>query len=326
MAKINLLAIAPPNHYTLRNLAQLRDFCDLSVSNDVRELVRLAPAAEIILLTGLGEKPAPLAQIWRHAKSVRWVHSLSTGVEKILFPELIESTVPMTNARGVFKRALAEFAVLGMLFHFKRVRRLVDNQRRHAWDNFHVRLADRRIMGVVGFGAIGRECAILAKGLGMKIHAVRRAPGKSANDPIPDRLFKPDDLHEMLSGIDVLVCAAPLTPQTRHMIGDAQFNAMKPTAIVINVGRGPVIDEAALVRALQSRQIAGASLDVFEEEPLSESSPLWNMENVLISPHCTDHTEDPDWLDSSMQAFVENFRRYREGAALENIVDKRAGY
>ena len=326
MPKINLLVMSPPDHYTLRRLAQLRDLCDVSVSNDAEDLARLAPAAEVILLTGLGEHPANLAQIWPHAKSVRWVHSLSTGVEKILFPELIESPVPLTNARGVYKRSLAEFAVLGMLFHFKRVRRLVDNQRRHAWDNFNVRLADQRIMGVVGFGAIGRECALLARGLGLKIHAVRRSVGKSADDPLLDRIFKLEDLHEMLAGIDVLVCAAPLTPQTRHMIGDAQFKAMKPAAIVINVVRGPVIDEAALIRALQSRQIAGAALDVFEEEPLPETSPLWDMENVLISPHCTDHTEDPDWLDSSMQAFVENFGRYAQGAALENIVDKRAGY
>jgi phosphoglycerate dehydrogenase-like enzyme len=247
-------------------------------------------------------------------------------VEKILFPELIESAVPMTNARGAFKRSLAEFAVLGMLFHFKRVRRLIDNQRRHAWDNFYVTLAIQRIMGVVGFGEIGRECALLAGALGLKIHAVRRTPEKSANDPILDRVFKLEDLHEMLAGIDVLVCAAPLTPQTHHMIGAAQFKAMKPTAIVINVGRGPVIDEAALVRALQNRQIAGAALDVFEKEPLPETSPLWDMENVLISPHCTDRTDDPDWLDLSMQVFVENFGRYRRGEALENVVDKKAGY
>jgi phosphoglycerate dehydrogenase-like enzyme len=101
---------------------------------------------------------------------------------------------------------------------------------------------------------------------------------------------------------------------------------MKPSAIIINVGRGPVIDEAAMVRALRSKQIAGAALDVFEEEPLPTASPLWDMENVLISPHCTDRTEDPDWLDLSMQAFIDNFRRYRQGEALANVVDKRQGY
>jgi phosphoglycerate dehydrogenase-like enzyme len=110
------------------------------------------------------------------------------------------------------------------------------------------------------------------------------------------------------------------------MISDAQFKVMKPSGIVINVGRGPVIDQAALIRALQNKEIAGAALDVFEEEPLPENSPLWDMENVLISPHCTDRTENPDWLDLSMQLFVANFYRYQKGEALENVVDKKAGY
>jgi phosphoglycerate dehydrogenase-like enzyme len=226
----------------------------------------------------------------------------------------------------VFKRSLAEFAVLGMLYHYKRVRLLVENQRAHKWDNFSVHFANERVMGVVGYGEIGRECAILAKGIGLKIHAVRRNPERSAGDPILERVFQIEDLHEMLAEIDVLVCAAPLTPETHHMISDAEFKAMKPTSLVMNVGRGPVIDEAALIRALQNNEIAGAALDVFEAEPLPESSPLWDMENVLISPHCTDRTVDPDWLDLSMQLFVANFYRYQKGEALENVVDKKAGY
>jgi phosphoglycerate dehydrogenase-like enzyme len=264
--------------------------------------------------------------VWPYLKSVRWVHSLSAGVEKVLFPELIESPVPLTNARGVFKRSLAEFAVLGMLYHYKKVRQLIESQRQHKWDDFKVRFTHDRIMGVVGYGEIGRECALLAKGLGVKIHAVRRNPEKSANDSIVERVFKPEELHAMLAEIDVLVCAAPLTPETHHMISDAQFQVMKPSALVMNVGRGPVIDEAALIRALQNKQIAGAALDVFEHEPLAADSPLWDMQNVLISPHCTDRTEDPDWLDLSMQLFVENFYRFNKGEALENLVDKKAGY
>jgi phosphoglycerate dehydrogenase-like enzyme len=326
MPKINLLVISPQDHGVLHNLVQLRDCAELFISNDAAELAKLASAAEVILLTGLPRTSANLQRVWRHAKSARWVHSLSAGVENILFPALVESAVPLTNARGVFKRPLAEFAVLGMLYHFKKVRRLIDNQSRHRWDDFSVKLADRRVMGVVGFGEIGRECALLAKSFGMIIHAVRRTPDRSANDPVLERIFKPEQLNEMLAGVDVLVCAAPLTPDTHHMISDLQFAAMKRSAIVINVGRGPVIDEAAMVRALRSKQIAGASLDVFEEEPLPTASPLWDMENVLISPHCTDRTEDPDWLDLSMQAFIDNFHRYRQGKALENVVDKRAGY
>jgi phosphoglycerate dehydrogenase-like enzyme len=325
MSKTHLLVIAPPDHYALRYLAPLRDSSEMAVSSDPAELATLAPAAEVILL-GLADKALDFADIWRRAKSVRWVHSLSAGVEQLLFPELVESTVPLTNARGVFKRSLAEFAVLGMLFHFKQVRRLIENQRRHAWSDLYVKLMNERVMGVVGYGEIGRECALQAKGMGMKIHAVRRNPERSANDPLVDQIFRPDQLLEMLAKIDVLVCAAPLTPHTHHMISHQQFEVMKPSAIVINVGRGPVIDEAALIRALQYGRIAGASLDVFEAEPLPHGSPLWDMENVLISPHCADRTEDPDWLELSVRAFIENFHRYQKGEPLQNIVDKSAGY
>jgi phosphoglycerate dehydrogenase-like enzyme len=326
MPKIKLLVISPPDHYALRNLAALNDVSEISISNDQTELDRLAPTAEVILVTGFSGNSVNLAEVWKFAPSVRWIHSLPTGVERMLFPALIDSTVPLTNARGAFSRSLAEFAILGILFHTKKVRRLVDNQRVRKWDSFYVGFAKGWVLGIVGYGEIGRECALLAKGLGLKIHALRRDPGKSATDPLIDRVFGPSELAEMLAGIDVLLCSAPLTPDTHHMIGDAQFKVMKPTAIVLNVGRGPVIDEAALVRALQNKQIAGASLDVFEHEPLPDDSALWRMDNVLISPHCTDHTEDPDWLDLSMQVFLDNFRRYRNGEPLENIVDKRAGY
>jgi phosphoglycerate dehydrogenase-like enzyme len=326
MPKTKLLVISPPDHYALRNLEALRTVSEISISDDQTQLEHLAPMAEVILFTGFAGNPVNLAEVWKHARSLRWIHSLTTGVERVLFPDLIAGNVPLTNARGAFKRSLAEFAMLGILFHTKKVRRLIDNQREHKWDSFFVGFANGRVLGIVGYGAIGRECALLAKGLGLTIHALRRNPRKSADDPLIDRVFEPAQLQEMLAGIDVLLCSAPLTPQTHHMIGDAQFKVMKPAAIVLNVGRGPVIDEAALVRALMNKQIAGASLDVFEHEPLPESSPLWRMDNVLISPHCTDHTENPDWLDLSMQVFIDNFHRYQNGEPLENLVDKKAGY
>jgi len=166
----------------------------------------------------------------------------------------------------------------------------------------------------------------LAKALGLKIFAVRRRPEKNGKDSIADRVFPVSELKEMLREIDILVAAAPLTPETRHIISDPEFEVMKTSAMVINVGRGPVIDEAALIRALQNKKIAAAALDVFEKEPLPKDSPLWEMENVLISPHCTDRTRDPDWLDLSAQAFVENFQRFIHGQKLQNVVDKKAGY
>jgi phosphoglycerate dehydrogenase-like enzyme len=323
--KAKLLVIAPPHHPALHSLQRIGAQAEISISEETAELEHLAPAAEVILWTGLSA-PVNFPGVWQRAHAVRWIHSLTAGVEKLLFPALVGSPVPLTNARGVFKRALAEFAVLGILFHTKKVRRLIDNQRERKWDDFSVRFADGHVLGIVGYGEIGRECALLAKGLGMRIHALRRHPEKSAADPLLDRVFVPAELRDMLAGIDVLVCAAPLTPQTHHMISDAEFHVMRRSAIIVNVGRGPVIDEAALTRALVSGLIAGASLDVFEHEPLSPTSALWGMENVLISPHCTDRTVDPDWLELSMRLFFENFDRYRSGSALANLVDKHAGY
>lgn len=326
MPRPNLLVICPPDHYVLRNLEPIRGAANISVDNDPAMLARHAPEAEIILYSGLAGKAPPFRDVWRHAGKVKWIHSLAAGVDNLLFPELIESAVTITNARGVFKRSLAEFAIAGMLYFYKGIRRLVDNQRAHRWDDFLVDWLRGKTMGVVGYGEIGRECALLVKPLGVKIYATRRKPELSAGDPILDRIFAATELKEMLKEVDVVLAAAPLTPETQHMIGEPEFQVMRPSAIVINVGRGPVIDEAALIRALQAKQVAGAALDVFEHEPLPEDHPFWDMENVLISPHCTDRTHDPDWLDLSAQCFVENFQRYVTGQPLLNVVDKKAGY
>jgi phosphoglycerate dehydrogenase-like enzyme len=326
MAKPNVLVICPPDHYVLRNLEPVRKAANIYVGNDLASLEEHARDAEIILYSGLAGQTVPLRDVWPYAKNVRWIHSLSAGVESLLFPELIDSPVVVTNARGVFKRSLAEFVVLGMLYFYKRVRRLIESQRAHKWDDFLVDWLPGKIMGVVGYGEIGRECAMLAKAVGVKVYATRRKVELSANDPVLDRVFAPARLAEMLSEADVVVAAAPLTPETRHMISDAEFNLMKPSAIVMNVGRGPVIDEAALITALQKKRIAGAALDVFEVEPLPPDHPFYEMENVLLSPHCTDRTRDPDWLDLSMQCFVENFWQYIRGEELKNVVDKKAGY
>jgi phosphoglycerate dehydrogenase-like enzyme len=326
VSKPNLLVVCPPDHYVLRNLSAIRDSANITVANDTSTLERVAADAEVILYSGLTGKTVDFREVWHHANGVKWVHCLSAGVEKLLFPELIESPVPVTNAKGVFKRSLAEFAVLGILYFYKRVRRLIESQRAHHWDDFKVEWLPGKTMGVVGYGEIGQECARLAKALGVKVYATRRKPQLSAKDPILDRIFAANQLYEMLGQVDVVVAAAPLTPETRHLLSDDAFQSMKPSAIVMNVGRGPVVEEAALVRALQQKRIAGAALDVFEEEPLSPVSPLWDMENVLISPHCTDRTRDPDWLDLTMQCFLDNFQRYVKGEPLVNLVDKRAGY
>jgi phosphoglycerate dehydrogenase-like enzyme len=326
MRKPNILVVCPPGHYVLRNLASIREQAHVWIGNDTAALAEHAPEAEIILYSSLTGQSVDFSEVWRHAQNVKWIQSLAAGVENLLIPELIESPVIVTNARGVFKRSLADFVIFGILFHYKRGRRIIESQRAHRWDDFRVDWLPGKIMGVVGYGEIGRECALLAHALGMKIYAIRRNPQNSTGDPILDRIFPSESLHDMLREIDVLVAAAPLTKETRHMIGSHEFGAMKPSSMVINVGRGPVIDQEALISALKQKNIAAAALDVYETEPLPPDNPLWDMDNVLLSPHCTDRTENPDWLDLAMQVFIDNFARYQKGEPLLNVVNKKAGY
>ena len=199
MPKTKLLVICPKDHSALRYLTPLVNSAEIQISDDQAELERQAPGAEVILFISVSGTTVNWPRIWQHASSVRWVHAFFTGVENILFPDFIDSDVPLTNARGVFKRALAEFAVLGLLFHTKKLRQLIDNQRQRKWADFSVAFANQRVMGVIGYGEIGRECALLAKGLGLTIHAFRRSPARSADDPVADRIFGPVELHEMLA-------------------------------------------------------------------------------------------------------------------------------
>jgi phosphoglycerate dehydrogenase-like enzyme len=157
----------------------------------------------------------------------------------------------------------------------------------------------------------------------MRVLALKRhAPAVA--DPLIERTFAPAERLEMIAQCDYIVVSAPLTDETRGMIADAEFGAMKPTAVVVNLGRGPVIDEAAMVRALGSGRIKGAALDVFDHEPLRAGHPFWGMKNVLLSPHCADHT--PDWTEQAMRFFLAQFQRFAAGQPLKNVVEKRLGY
>jgi phosphoglycerate dehydrogenase-like enzyme len=229
--------------------------------------------------------------------------------------------VPLTNSRGVFKDALAEFAVAAILFFAKDLRRLVRQQEARQWDQFDVLMIHGQVLGIVGYGEIGRATAKLAHALGMRVVATRRRASES--DPLLDQLYTPDQLHEMLGVCDYVVVCAPLTPETRGMIGAAQLNAMKSTAVIINIGRGPVIVEADLIAALKNH-IHGAALDVYDQEPLSPGHPFYSLPNVLLSPHSADHAVG--WTTWSMLKFLENFERFYNGQELLNVVDKHAGY
>ena len=265
-----------------------------------------------------------LRRFLKRANRLRWIHSFYTGVESIVSPEMLASGATLTNARGFFKKPLAEFVIASILFFNKGFRRLVKNQEHAIWDQFTVEETDGKTMGIVGYGATGRACAELATAFGMKVWGVRRRPELSANDPLIEKVLGSDRISEMLPLCDYVVLTAPATPASRHLIGDAELSALKPNTLLINVGRGSLIDEASLVQALDQKKIRGAALDVFEKEPLPQDHPFYRMDNVLLSPHCTDYVTG--WQDRAMQLFLSNLDRFLDGEPLANVVDKHAGY
>jgi phosphoglycerate dehydrogenase-like enzyme len=322
MSSLTLLVVSNPKAPYLKWLGELPPNVNYVVGNTQESLSGLAETADAILYCmGPG---LPLKQVWDMAPRVQWVHSLSAGLESILFPELAESTVPMTNGRGVFKESLGEFVAASILYFAKDLRRMVRNQEAGRWEQFDVEMVAGKTLGVIGYGEIGRAAAVRAHALGMKVHVIRRRPQLSEEDPIVEKSFLIPQRAEMMAGVDYLLVAAPLTGETRGMVGQNELKAMKPSAVVINVGRGPVIDEPALIKALTDGTIKGAALDVFDKEPLPEGHPFWGMQNVLLSPHCADHTAT--WTDEAMQFFLENLRRFQSGQPLQNIVDKLSGY
>jgi phosphoglycerate dehydrogenase-like enzyme len=322
MDPITLLVISSPRYPFLQFLDRVSQPVKVLASDDLAFLKQHAPEADIIL-NGFHDG-STLRAVLPLAQRVKWIHALSAGVEGLLFPELIENPAPLTNGQGVYGPGLAEFAIAAMLFFTKNLRRLIRQQQAGRWEHFDVAFLRGQVLGVVGYGGIGQETARLASGLGMRVVGTRRRTALAEDDSILERAFAPEHLHELLRLADYVLLATPLTPQTRGMLGEAEFNAMKSSAVIINVGRGPVIVEPALIAALDSQRIRGAALDVFDQEPLPAGHPFYDMENVLLSPHCADHTEG--WIELAVKQFISNFERFRAGQPLENLVDKRAGY
>jgi phosphoglycerate dehydrogenase-like enzyme len=323
MPAITLLVTADPKTAYLKALDQLPPDTRVIASADPAVLAAAAPEADVIL-NGEFKDPRPFQNTFSLATRLRWAHTLSAGVEHVLTPEIIASPVPMTNGRGVFRRPLAEWAVGAMLYFQYDYRRLIRQQEAGVWADFDIEELADKVVGIVGYGEIGRAVAERAKPFGCRIVALRRKPENSAGDPLIDRAYGPSQIDEMLSACDFIVAAAPSTPTTRGLIGPAQIAVLKSSAVVINIGRGPVIDEAALIAALESNKIRGAALDVFTVEPLPAGHAFYKLQNVLLSPHSADHT--PGWRDLAVKFFLENFARFAKGEPLENVVDKHAGY
>ena len=263
------------------------------------------------------------------ARKLRWIHSPAAAVHQLMFPELIRSSVLVTNSTGIHGPVVAEHAIAVLLALAKRLPQAIQYQAKREWSQdqlWHERPRPREVADsavvVVGMGGIGREFTARAKALGMKVLAVRESPAKGTDGA--DAVYGPAQLDQVLPLADYVLLCTPVTPATTGIMNAERLRKMKPDAYLINVARGPLVDEPALLQALQERRIAGAALDVFNEEPLPADSPFWSLDNLLITPHTAAVTERL-W-ERHFKLIVENLNRFLSGQPLLNQVDKRRGY
>ena len=286
------------------------------------EWARLLAEAEVLFDV---DRPSS-SDLPRRAPHVRWVQATSSGVgDWVRRLGIVASPIVVTNAAGVHARPLAEFALFAMLYFAKRMPRVLADQRAHRWERFAVETLPGKTVGVVGLGGVGREVARLAKAVGLRVIGTKRTvAGVDPETYGLDALYPRERLHELLAASDYLVLIVPLTGETTGLIGEAEFRAMQPGAVLINIARGAVVDEAALIEALRSGHLGGAALDVFSREPLPPDSPLWDLPNVLLTPHSMSTALEENEL--LVELFCDNLRRYLDGRPLRNVVDKIRGY
>ncbi|MBC3984256.1 D-2-hydroxyacid dehydrogenase [Streptomyces sp. AC536] len=286
----------------------------VQVSDDA-SLPALLPGADVLLVWDF--QSDALRDAWPGSgPRPGWVHTASAGVDRLLLPDLVESETVLTNARGVFDQPIAEYVGALVLSFAKDLPGTWELQRQRRWRHRETRrLAGTRAV-VVGVGPIGRAIGELLRALGVRVEWV----GRTARAGVRGA----DELPDLLPGADWVVCAAPLTPATRGMFDRAAFARMAPSAYFVNVGRGPLVVTEELRAALLERRLAGAALDVFEQEPLASDSALWDTPGLLVSPHMSGDTVG--WRDDLARQFEDNFDRWAAGEPLFNVVDKRLGY
>jgi phosphoglycerate dehydrogenase-like enzyme len=264
-----------------------------------------------------------IERVINDAIDLRWFHLMSAGVESLMFPALRESDIALTNARGVFAIPVAESVLAVMLCAAKNLRGNFEDARKHIWRRQpHIEL-NGATAGILGMGRIGSEVARMLQAMGMNVVGLKRRPDQSPSVKV-EKIFSPHELHEFLVQCDWVIICAALTPQTRKMLGETEFRRMKPTAWLVNVARGEIADDQALLQALDEGSIYGACLDAFTEEPLPDSSPFWDHPKVIMTPH--NSSESPNTVQRNLSLVFENLERYMEGRELINTVDKVLGY
>jgi glyoxylate/hydroxypyruvate reductase len=283
------------------------------------EWAGLLAEAEVLLDVDVPNTSKGLAA---RAPALKWIQASSSGVgEWVRRLELVDSPIVVTNAAGLHATPLAEYVVFAMLYFAKRWPLMVAEQRAHHWERCAIDTLLGKTVGIVGLGSVGRQVARLAKPFGMRVIATRRS---GAPEPLVDRLFPPTELQTVLEQSDFLVLCVPHTSETEGLIRARELVLLKPSAVLINIARGIVLDEPALIDALRSGRLAGAALDVVAHEPLAAESPLWDMPNVLITPHSMSTAYEENEL--LVDLFCDNLRRYLAHEPLRNQIDKVRGY
>ncbi|MDX1754516.1 MAG: D-2-hydroxyacid dehydrogenase [Marinobacter sp.] len=304
----------PPGVEALLARAEVR------FASDEASLRETLPGTDVMMVTDF--RTEALEAAWPAADKLQWIHATSAGVDALMFPALIEGPVTVTNARGIFDRTIAEYVLCTILMFAKDFPQSIRYQLAHRWQHRDTERAAGQQVLVVGAGSIGRQIARLVSAVGLHAHGIAR----SAREDDPDfiAVHSQADLEAQLRLADYVVIAAPLTPQTEGLFDRNAFAAMRKTARLINIGRGPIVKTDDLIAALQDGEIAGAALDVFEEEPLPEDHPLWDMDNVIMTAHMAG--DFIGWRRALTDQFLENFDRWHRGEALFNQVNKALGY
>ncbi|WP_318203365.1 D-2-hydroxyacid dehydrogenase [Streptomyces sp. SCL15-4] len=285
------------------------------VRTDAARLAQRLPAADVLLVWDFTSHA--VREAWPGGgPRPRWVHTASAGVDHLMCPELTASGTVVTNARGIFEQPVAEYVAALVLAVAKDLPRTLADQRERTWRHRETRRVAGTHACVVGSGPVGRAIVRALKALGVTTALVGRRPRTGIHGP--------DDLDRLISRADWVIAAAPLTDRTYRMFDTRRFGVMQPSAFFVNVGRGALVDEEALARALRSRWIAGAALDGFAAEPLPGDSPLWELPGLIVSPHMSGDTFG--WRDELSAQFVELYERWAAGRTLPNVVDKTRGY
>lgn len=258
-----------------------------------------------------------------NSPTLRWVHALSAGVDGFLHPPVLEGKIILTNSSGIHGIPISEHTFAMMLSFSRGLYRFTRSQDKSLWQR-DVRLTELRgkTLGIVGLGSIGLEIARLGAAFGMRVLGVKRNPGSPPQGV--NRVVSMEGMEMVLKESDYLVLSAPLTSETRGLVGTKQLELMKSSAVLVNIARGEILDENALAKALEDRVIAGACLDVFETEPLAGDSPLWKLENCIITPHCA--AMSPQYMVRATDLFCRNLDAYLKGETMPTLVDPRRGY